>query len=204
MNPGPTTTRPGGRTARVRAAVLQATGDLLADEGFAALDLSTVARRAKVGRTTVYRRWGTATGLVADLLVAMADESLPRTDHGSVERDLEANGRLVQRTLSDARQGRLFKALIVAGACDQSAAASLRAFYATRVEEWAPCVTAAIERGELPAGTDPHRVIRAVSAPLYYAFLIGAEPLTEELAGVAARAAVAAARSGAYLTTPTG
>jgi AcrR family transcriptional regulator len=203
MNPEPTTTRPGGRTARVRAAVLQATGDLLADEGFAALDLTTVARRAKVGRTTVYRRWGTATGLVADLLVAMADESLPRTDHGSVERDLEANGRLVQRTLSDARQGRLFKALIVAGACDQSAAASLRVFYATRVEEWAPCVTDAIGRGELPAGTDPHRVIRAVSAPLYYAFLVGAEPLTEELADVAARAAIAAARSGAYLTTPT-
>jgi AcrR family transcriptional regulator len=199
MNPGPTKTRPGGRAARVRTAVLRATGDLLAEEGFAALDLTAVAHRANVGRTTVYRRWGTATGLIADLLAAMAEESLPRTVHGSAERDLQANARLVQRTLSDARQGRLFKALIVAGACDRSAAEALHAFYAVRVEEWAPCVTDAIERGELPEGTDPHQVIRAVSAPLYYAFLASGEPLTEERADVAAGAAIAAARSGAYL-----
>jgi AcrR family transcriptional regulator len=192
-------TRPGGRTARVRTAVLRATGDLLAEKGFAALDLTAVAHRAEVGRTTVYRRWGTATGLIADLLAAMAEESLPRTDHGSVERDLQANARLVQSTLSDARQGRLFRALIVAGACDPSAAEALHAFYAIRVDEWAPCVTDAIERGELPERTDAHQVIRAVSAPLYYAFLASGEPLTEELADVAARAAIAAARSGAYL-----
>lgn len=197
MSSGPTT-RPGGRTARVRTAVLQATGDLLAEEGFAALDLTAVAQRAKVGRTTVYRRWATATGLIADLLAAMADESLPRSDYGSIEEDLKANARLVQRTLSDPRQGRLFKALIVAGACDPAAAESLHAFYAVRVAEWAPCVTAAVDRGELPDGTDPHEVVRAVSAPLYYAFMASGQPLTEQLADRAAGSAIAAARSGAY------
>ena len=192
------TTRPGGRTARVRTAVLRATGDALAEHGFAELDLAEVARRAGVGRTTVYRRWGTVTGLIGDLLLSMADESLPRTDHGSIAEDLRANARLVQKTLSDSRQGRLFRALIVAGACDGQAADALSAFYRTRIEEWVPCVTDAVGRGELPEGTDAHQVISAVSAPLYYAFLVSGQPLTSDLADQAADAAIAAARAGVY------
>lgn len=192
------TTRPGGRTARVRAAVLRATGDMLAEHGFAELDLAEVARSAGVGRTTVYRRWGSATSLISDLLLSMAEESLPRTDHGSIVEDLRANACLVQRTLSDPRQGRLFRALIVAGACDDQAAAALHAFYRTRIQEWVPCVTDAVRRGELPEGVDAHQVIRAVSAPLYYAFLASGQSLTRDLAYQSAEAAIAAARAGAY------
>lgn len=58
----PGSVRPGGRTARVRAAVLDAAGDLLAENGFARLDLAEVAARAEVGKTTVYRRWRTPPG----------------------------------------------------------------------------------------------------------------------------------------------
>lgn len=101
----PGTVRPGGRTARVRTAVLAAAGDALAEGGLAELDLADVARRAEVGKTTVYRRWGTPAGLVADLLADMAEQSLPRTETGTLLGDLRANARLVQRTLADARQG---------------------------------------------------------------------------------------------------
>ncbi len=114
----PGTLRPGGRTARVRAAVLSAAGDALAEGGFARLDLADVARRAEVGKTTVYRRWGTVTGLVADLLEDMAEQSLPRTETGSLLGDLKANAELVRRTLADPRQGALFKAVIAAATCD--------------------------------------------------------------------------------------
>lgn len=182
----------------MRDAVLRATGDLLAEQGFSGLDLAEVARRAGVGRTTVYRRWGTATALIRDLLVSMAEESLPRTDHGSVAEDMLANARLVRKTLSDPRQGRLFRALIVAGACDDGAADALHQFYATRIDEWAPCVTDAVERGELPAGTDARQVVQAVSAPLYYALLASGEPLRRALADRAAEAAVTAARAGVF------
>ncbi|UYM06802.1 TetR/AcrR family transcriptional regulator [Solicola gregarius] len=191
-------TRPGGRTARVRDAVLRATGDLLAESGFAALDLAEVARHAGVGRTTVYRRWGTPTGLIADVLVAMADESVPRARTGSIADDLRANARLVRSTLADVRQGRLFKAVVVAGACDDRAADALHGFYAARIDEWAPCVDEAIGRGQLPDGTDARQVIAAVSAPLYYALLQSGQPLTEALADQAAGAALAAAQAGAF------
>ncbi|MER6009966.1 TetR/AcrR family transcriptional regulator [Streptomyces bluensis] len=195
----PGTVRPGGRTARVRAAVLRAAGDALAEQGFAHMDLADIARRAEVGKTTVYRRWGTVTSLVADLLMDMAEQSLPRTETGSLLDDLKANARLVQRTLTDPRQGALFKAVIAAAACEARTAEALHHFYDIRVKEWAPCVQQAVDRGEVPEGTDVHEVIRAVSAPLYYRFLMSGESLDEAAADRAAEAAAAAARAGAYL-----
>lgn len=197
---GPGAVRPGGRTARVREAVLRAAGDVLAEQGFAHLDLADVARRAEVGRTTVYRRWGTAAGLVADLLLDMAQQSVPRTETGSLLGDLTANARLVARTLSDPRQGALFRAVIAAATCDPAAASALHGFYAVRVEEWAPCVAQAVDRGEAPAGTDPYEVVRAVSAPLYYRLLTTSLPLDETAADRAAAAAATAAREGVYAT----
>lgn len=101
----PGTLRPGGRTARIREAVLLAAGDALAADGFDALDLGEIARRAGVGKTTVYRRWGTPGGLAADLLADMAEQSLPRADTGALEEDLRANARLVVRTLDDPAKG---------------------------------------------------------------------------------------------------
>lgn len=193
------TTRPGGRSARVRAAVLRAAGDVLAEQGFGHLDLADVARRAVVGKTTVYRRWGTVSGLVADLLAEMAEESVPRTETGTLLGDLTANARLVRDTLADPRQGALFAALIAAATCDERAAEALHRFYETRVAEWAPCVQQAVDRGEVPPGTDPHEVVRAVSAPLYYRLLTTGRPLDEAAADRAARATAAAAVAGVYV-----
>ncbi|MCT9076981.1 TetR/AcrR family transcriptional regulator [Streptomyces fulvoviolaceus] len=199
MSAEPGTVRPGGRTARVRAAVLEAAGDVLAEQGFAHLDLADVARRAEVGKTTVYRRWGSVTGLVADLLADMAEQSLPREETGSAPGDLRANALLVQRTLADPRQGALFRAVIAAATCDERTAEALRRFYDVRVAEWAPCVEQAVQRGELPPGTDAKEVVRAVSAPLYYALLTTGTIPDTPAAERAAQAAYAAAAAGVYI-----
>ncbi|GEC06287.1 transcriptional regulator [Streptomyces spinoverrucosus] len=200
MTAEPGTVRPGGRTARVRAAVLRAAGDVLAERGFAHMDLADVARRAEVGKTTVYRRWGSVTGLVADLLADMAEQSLPREETGSALGDLRANAALVQRTLADPRQGALFRAVIAAATCDERTAQALRRFYEVRVAEWAPCVEQAVARGELPEGTDAEAVVRAVSAPLYYQLLTTGVVPDAPAAERAARAAYAAAAAGVYVT----
>jgi tetracycline repressor-like protein len=105
----------------------------------------------------------------------------------------------VQRTLADPRQGALFKAVIAAAACEAKTAEALHHFYDIRVKEWAPCVQQAVDRGEVPEGTDTHEVIRAVSAPLYYRLLTTGDHLDEAAADRAAEAAAAAARAGAYL-----
>lgn len=201
-DPEPGTVRPGGRTARVRAAVLRAAGDALTECGIDQLDLAEIARRAGVGKTTVYRRWGSVPGLVADLLAEMAESSLPRAETGSLLGDLTINARLVQRTLADPRQGRLFKAILAAAHCDPRTATAVRHFYRTRIAEWAPCVEQAIARGEVPKGTDAAEVVRAVSAPLYYRLLTSDLPLDDDAAVRAAAAAVASARAGTFVTRP--
>ena len=132
----------------------------------------------------------------------MAEQSLPRTDTGSLAGDLRANARLVQRTLTDPRQGPLFKAVIAAATSDPRTAEALHGFYQTRIREWAPCVDLAVERGEVPEGTDPDEVIRAVSAPLYYRLLASGDPLDEAAADTRRRAAAAAARAGVFMRRP--
>ncbi|MFB7876450.1 MULTISPECIES: TetR/AcrR family transcriptional regulator [unclassified Nocardia] len=196
----PGSVRPGGRTARVRESVLQVAGDLLADRGFPALDLAEVAATAGVGKTTVYRRWRTPAGLVADLLLEMAEQSLPRADTGTLLDDLTANARLVAGTLADPRQGNLFRAVIAAATGDESTATALHTFYDTRLTEWSPCVDDAVARGEAPPGTDPRAVLSAVSAPLYYRLLASGDPIDTAAADAAARAATIAAAAGTFVS----
>lgn len=191
--------RPGGRTAAVRDAVLSATADLLVEAGLGGIELTAVADRAGVGKSTLYRRWGTVPALVADLLVDMAETSLPRANTGTLRGDLLANALLVRRTLSDRRQGRLFKAIIAAAACDPQTAQALAGFYTARLAELAPVVTEGIARGEAPPGTAATEVIRYISAPLYYQFLTTTKPLTASDAERAVDAAMAAVTAGVFV-----
>ncbi|MCV7430158.1 TetR/AcrR family transcriptional regulator [Mycolicibacterium bacteremicum] len=195
------TSRPGGRTAAVRAAVLTAAAGLLAENGLHGLDLTAVADRAGVGKTTVYRRWGSVPALVADLLVDMAETSTARPTTGTLRGDLLSVARLIQRTLADRRQGPLFKAVIAAATCDSATAAALAGFYRTRLAELGPIVEDAVERGEAPAGTNAADVIRHVSAPLYYRLLTDATPPRPRDAERAVGATLAAVAAGVFRYT---
>ncbi|OKK06145.1 TetR family transcriptional regulator [Streptomyces sp. CB03234] len=196
----PGTVRPGGRTAKVRAAVLRATEEALATEGFHALNMDRIAAGAGVGKTTVYRRWGSPVGLIADLLRDMAERSVPASDTGSLEGDLRDNATLVATALTDPRMGPVFRAVIAAAACDEECATALHGFYAARLGEWATVVERAVTRGEAPPGTDPVEALRAVSAPLYYRFAVSHEPLTAADEERAVAAALAAIRAGVFTT----
>ena len=195
----PASTRPGGRTAAVRDAVLRAAADLLIEDGLEGIELTAVAQRAGVGKSTVYRRWGSVPGLVADLLVDMADTSSPRPSTGALRTDLLAQAKLVRRTLSDGRQGRLFKAIIAAATCDAVTANALADFYRNRIDEVSPVVVEAVARGEAPQGTDPAEVIRQLSAPLYYRFLTDTRPLTTADAERAVAVTMAAVDAGVFV-----
>jgi AcrR family transcriptional regulator len=96
--------RPGGRTAKVRAAVLQATVAALAEDGYEALNVEDVARRAGVHKTTVYRRWPTKPELVADAVRERSDERVEVPDTGTLAGDLQALARALPT--SDPTTGR--------------------------------------------------------------------------------------------------
>ncbi|WP_261808558.1 TetR/AcrR family transcriptional regulator [Nonomuraea sp. C10] len=188
--------RPGGRSARVRDAVRQATLTELAEHGYSGLTVENVAIRSGVHKTTVYRRWGSAEGLIADALELAREEPWPLPDTGSLREDLREIAGLVRSGFADPVAGPISAAFVSAAVQSTGPAQALHDFFAARHEQAAEVVRRAVARGELPADTDVADVIRTAVAPIYYRLFITHEPVTERDAERAADAALAAARAG--------
>jgi AcrR family transcriptional regulator len=189
--------RPGGRSARVRAAVRAATLGELAEKGYTALTVEGVATRSGVHKTTVYRRWGGVDGLIADALEMASEEPWPIPDTGSAAGDLRALAHLVLTGFTDPADAPVSTAFIAAAMQSPAAAEALRGFFESRHDQAARIVNRAVARGELPVGTDPVEVVRAAVAPLYYRLFVSREPVDAAVADRAADAVLAAARAGA-------
>ncbi|MGX7680298.1 TetR/AcrR family transcriptional regulator [Jatrophihabitans sp. DSM 45814] len=75
------------RDPRIDEAVLKATRELLADEGFAATTVQAVARRAGVGASAIYRRWPSRLELILTATNPSLDE-LELEPTGDLKTDL--------------------------------------------------------------------------------------------------------------------
>ncbi|MFJ9408943.1 TetR/AcrR family transcriptional regulator [Streptomyces sp. NPDC101393] len=189
--------RPGGRTARTRQAVLDAVFEELGQGGFAALSMEGIAQRSGVHLATLYRRWRCVEGLVCELLADLS-AGVPLPDTGTLPGDLRVLARSVAGLYADERMRSLIAAVVSAAARDPQAATVLRDVFDDRLKLAADLVRRAVERGELPAETDPEAVMAALGAPFYYRILIARRPVDPALAESAATAVWAAARAGAY------
>jgi AcrR family transcriptional regulator len=77
------------RSAKSHQAILQATLALLAEVGFEAMSIEAIAYRARVGKTTIYRRYTSKSELVADAIESIRTEvAIP--DTGQLATDLAA------------------------------------------------------------------------------------------------------------------
>lgn len=197
--PLPGSTRPGGRTARTREAVREATLAEIAEGGYDGLTVDAVAARAGVHRATVHRRWRNAAGLAADVLDLASGEGWPVPDTGGIRGDLRELTSLVVTHFEDPHAGAVSRALVSAAVHDPATARALHGFLAGRHRQAAPLVVRAVERGELPVGTDAEEVVRVAVAPLYYRLFISGEAAGAETAERSADAALAAARAGVFV-----
>src|SRR3974390_2961482 len=80
--------RPGGRTARVRANVLQSAYRLLAQNGLSNLTIADVAADSGVHETTIYRRWKNPIALAGEACLAAMAEAIPPPNAGRLRGDL--------------------------------------------------------------------------------------------------------------------
>lgn len=171
--------RPGGRSARVRRAVLDATLDLCA-HGLDALTVADVAARAGVHETSIYRRWGTRENLMIDALLGAADEQLPVPDTGTLRGDLIAYATALATYLTTPLGNALDRAL--ASASDDPATSRTRdRYWDTRYALSREMITRAIDRGELPDTTDPRLALEMLVAPLHFKVVLTREPLAPDL-----------------------
>jgi AcrR family transcriptional regulator len=195
----PGTARPGGRTARVTEAVFAAAIAELSSRDYADISVESIAARAGVHKTTVYRRWGSKPELIAQALAVVTGASIQIPDTGSLGADLRALARAVQAILSVPEGAAISRALIVGGLSSPEIAGLMSQFWAGRLEAISVIVDRGVERGELPAGSDPAALMHAMAAPLYYELLVTHRPVTERDADRGAAAALAAARAGVFV-----
>lgn len=196
----PASQRPGGRSARVRTAVLTAARDLLG-EGYAELTVERIAQAAGVHKTSVYRRWTDLEGVLGDLLSEYAAQAVPIPDTGDLGADFAQLAQLVRRGMTG-EPGELITALAAAAPRNPRAAQVVRGFFTERFALAQAVVDQAVARGELPAGTDARAAIEFVGAPFFLRLLVVGEPIDEEFARRAAAAATAAVRAGVFSPAP--
>lgn len=201
MATGPHRPRPGGRSAHIRDQVLTAVGELLVEGGFDAVDIESVSARSGVHRSTVYRRWGSAAMLVADLVELGAGIDWTPPDTGSLRGDLVELNRQVFAGLTT--EPALDAAVIAASFRSPEAASALRRFWQDRYDRSAIVVGRAVERGEVAADVDAQAVLLASTGPLYHQQLLLGRPLEEAEAARYAIGAADAAMASTFTRPPT-
>lgn len=189
--------RPGGRSARVREAVLAATAAELSERGFAAMTIEDIAARSGVHKTTIYRRWSTLSQLVADAAVEVSATTVPIPDTGSIESDLREMARSIVALVTSESGGALVAALFSDAVRTPEVARLKREFYSARYELADIVVRRAVERGEISEKVSATDLLAAVAAPIYYRLLVADLHVDQSVADRAAAGALAAAHAGA-------
>ncbi len=186
--------RPGGRSARVQAAVHQATIELMALHGRAALTVPLIAARAGVTPSTIYRRWGDLADLLADVAVERMRPDGDPADTGSVAGDLQAWVEQYRDEMSsDVGLGMMLDVLSARGGSlaegKPPVPSQCAAFTASQIEV---IVARGIQRGEAVPEVDA--VMDTVASPIVYRALFSTAPMTPEHAQALLSACLRTAR----------
>jgi AcrR family transcriptional regulator len=140
--------RPGGRSARVRAAVHQAVTDLISERGYGAFTVGDVAARAGVADSSIYRRWGSLENLLSDVVLTRLNTRSPMPDTGSLAGDLRAYAANVAREITGPDGLALLRLAVratVSRACER-----LTTFSPNATGNWSPCSIAPANAASTP------------------------------------------------------
>ena len=164
-------------TTALRGALLEE----LAANGYGRLSIEAVARRAGVAKTAVYRRWSAKIDMVLELVTEVAGRKLSLPDTGSLRGDLGLVLQILAAALEHPLASQIIPDLLVETGRDPKIAEALqRAQRAIQDEVGVPLIKRAIERGELPADTDPDLAIDLVVGPLYWRLTVARRPLSPD------------------------
>jgi AcrR family transcriptional regulator len=171
--------RPPSEMAASHAAIIDAVYALLQEKSVRDLTMEEVAKRATVGKPTLYKWWPTKATLVLAMLCERMAPNLEKPTGLSAEESL----RFRVRRLIDAFNGPFGK--IVAGliAEGQSEPAVLQEFFDRWVGPRRNATIADLQRGknagELRSEIEPELLNDAIFGAIYYRLLLRSGPLTK-------------------------
>ena len=169
------------RSAESHAAILQATLELVVEDGLRGTTIEGIAARAGVGKATIYRRWKTKEELFQEALRSVAFP-LPDPDTGSVRGDVTG---IITYNLQHATRNAalLMPRLMVEAADDPELFAVMQdVLVEPRREVMRTILRRGAERGEVREDVDPEAAIDLLVGPYIYAVLVTGADLEQVVA----------------------
>jgi AcrR family transcriptional regulator len=171
MNDIPKKGRGRPRSVKSQQAILQATIELLEEVGFERMSIEAIARRAQVGKTTIYRRYKSKEELVADAIESLRSE-IVIPDTGSLWSDLDS---LVKDAaqISLSAMGRKTVGAIIGTASNNSQFAQIyqAKYLQPRRQAFAVILARAKARKEIRSSIDSDLIFDLMSGIMLHALL---------------------------------
>ncbi|MFI6516916.1 TetR/AcrR family transcriptional regulator [Spirillospora sp. NPDC050679] len=180
------------RGPRRKRQIFDATLRALARDGYEAMTVEGIAEDSGVNKTTIYRWWPSKSALLGAALIDAPLLDLPVPDTGTLRGDLEAVTGTLVGLLTGEPSGAVACAALGAAVGDPGLAAQFRDFFVERLARERPVVDRAVERGELPPGTDPMLLMDLLAGAVWVRAVFRGLPVDDGFA----RQAVAAVLDG--------
>jgi AcrR family transcriptional regulator len=177
-SPKPVARRPGGRTARVRRAVFDATLTLLAERGVGGLTFEAVAAAAGVNKTTLYRNWPTRTALILGAAQHRSEALIATRSTGDPERDLVAFLTSVAKSITSP----LGRALVISTLSEADSAqvrSARETFWRARFQAAADLAREALVGDRPPTAAQVRAFIERLIGPLFLRAFITGTPVSK-------------------------
>ena len=192
-----TSITPQVRGERLVKKVIEVALEELARVGYAALSIEEVAAQAGVNKTTIYRRWPTKAELVHAACLEVADEVSISPDTGSLRTDLLEMMKGFRDLLATPRGLGLMRMVLAEGG-ESEIARLARTVRDAKDAIPKRAITRAIQRGELPHGSDADLILRTLTGAVQHQMLfLNERPTDRQLAMYIDLVLVGAAEGGA-------
>jgi TetR/AcrR family transcriptional regulator, regulator of autoinduction and epiphytic fitness len=168
------------RIERSRRVILEAALEELGVVGYGALTIESVAARAGVGKSTIYRHWPGKLALVEDAFRTLKAQAL-MPEAGTVRDRVIAFLEQIAGLVVESTYSACMPALIEAAERDPQVRQFHCAFSTERLAVLVDVLREGIVAGELPPGTDPELLADALIGPIVMRRLMFYEPFDPKL-----------------------
>lgn len=169
------------RSAQAHKAVLEATLQLLAEEGIRGLTIEAVADRSSVAKTTIYRWWPSKVALVLEALSSLRQRA-PVPDTGSIRDDAVAHLRGHIEVFKEPGTAPILADVLAEALRSPELDEARPGFVAAQREPFRQALERGVDRGELPADLDYQLTMDLLIGPIVNRALVTRGPLEPELA----------------------
>jgi TetR/AcrR family transcriptional regulator, regulator of autoinduction and epiphytic fitness len=171
------------RVERSRRVIRQAALDELGEVGYGAFTIESVAARARVARSTIYRHWPDKLALIADAFETFHQQLVPSTEHGSPRERVVRLLSHVAAIVVDSTFSVCIPALIEGAERDARVREFHHRYSAERRQALVDVIAEGVAGGDFPAAVDPELAALALLGAIFYRRLMTGEPFAPEHAG---------------------